>query len=168
MNLKTFEEQLVTEVVEDMQRFSKTHAKENIYGFSLDCTMYESGIALHANTVEHLEFTVAEYAKDDLYRDESYAALKNELRWAAGDWKYMEVSIGYGDPEIWQQIEESLDSDLVEAFMCMLCRAAISIQSTGLLKEWWPTQDIGFICIEHDESIKCAKNRFQNILQSKS
>ena len=154
---------LEEKLINDLTIFSKETKNENIYGLSLDCNIYESEISLNANTVDHLNKTVVNYSQEKCYIDANTDEIENDLRWATGDWKYMEIVFGYCDGQTWDEIHDIIDKNITNEFMEMLCKVAVSIEKNGLLNKLWPDRNVCFFCLEHDELAIDAHNRMNRI-----
>ena len=163
MDFSNFQMYLEEKLIKDLTVFSQKTNNENIYGLSLDCNIYESEVSLNANTIEHLKDKSVEYSKEDFYKDTKPEEIENELRWATGDWKYMEIVFGYSDGQTWDKIHDIIDSNITNDFMEMLSKAAVSIEKSGLLNKLWPDKKTSFFCLEHDESEIDAHNRMKKI-----
>ena len=159
----------------EIRRFTAEHPDVTIYGVFLDCAPWNGDVLLHMNSPEKLRQRVEQAKADhpEQYGNTSPEDLENEWRWEAGDWEYFEIN-GPSFSKQWRPLGEKIgqaiqDKSLeAEAFMQMVARVALKLESADETKGLRRTADFAVWCADQDEPLTDAKRRLEKLRKSAS
>lgn len=166
------EEMLVSEARLRFPEIAALYPNEEFYGVFFDCDVVYTCVQAHLNTnaLLHEEALKCQNPNNSygspMYPNLSIEEVIEELRWDAGGWEHFGVFPGPNFEDIAEAYDRLQDdSELMEPFMLMACRAVIRMERDGVFEPLRRTPDFRVMCVYVNETIEEGERRLEHVRQ---
>lgn len=178
INREELKETLLSFTVDSVEGFLAEHPNVEFYVFAYDCNAEYAEVNLSFNTEEHFEKTLKGYQSGDYAKYYQTQESIDDLRYSPGDWQFpcFETNYVLSDDDLTaifntiypgrERVEDfTAWHDFVESLMVLFCEVMLDFTKTETYQKLPKTADFKVICIDHDEDLETALERFENIAQ---
>lgn len=175
-NKEEVKKRLLGFTIERVEQFLAENPALEFYAFAYDCNAEYAEVNLCFNTEADFQATLKSYQSGDYAKYYQTEEDINDLRYNTGDWEFQCFDTIYvlSDEELQdifdtlypenKKVEDyTLWNEFVESLMNLFCEVIVDFTKTDTYQKIPKTKDFIAYCIDHDEDIETAFERFEKM-----
>lgn len=176
INKQEVKNTLLAFTIEGVEQFLAENPALEFYAFAYDCNAEYAQVSLCFNTETDFQETLKDYQSGEYAEYYQTEEDINDLRYNTGDWEFQcfdtinvlsdeELTAIFNEiyPEKKKVEDYTLWNEFVESLMHLFCEVMIDFSQTDTYKKIPKTSNFISYCIDHDEDVETAFERFEKM-----